>query len=936
MLLGVEDEPEEPERAPSPSALLPELLEVEPVPLVIPAAAPTMSRAAIPQFDHAQTFVDALRANPRLEDSDLDVDIIHQLRNPITRCPTLTPDERLSVRLYLADSQGADQIYTDTRKAILERHPEDEVLSLHLVKKKVADLTGVCSLTHDMCPKSCMAYTGPWATLDKCNFCEESRYEGVIEQRRTIRKPRRQFDTYALGPQIQARYRSSDGAQDMRYRQSQMSKILEELRQSGELDHIGDIIDGSDFWDACQRGQISEDDTCVLFSMDGAQLYEHKASNCWIYIWILVDVAPGKRYKKRYILPGAIIPGPTKPKHFESFLFPGFHHVAALQKEGFSIWDAYRDIVFVSRPWVFAAGADAIGAPDVTGLVSHHGKLGCRHWCGRPGRRKPGGSHYYSVCLKPEGYCEQGCEDDDHDPSVVGEALPELYQEKLSYVRNATSMTNYEARRLGTGISKPSLFSGLSPSHTLPIPRLFPGDIMHLFGLNIPDLFYRLWHGTFDCDVKNGDSRALWDWVCLTGEVWAQHGESIATARCFLPESFHRPPRNPAEKISSGYKCWEFLNWFYGLAPAFLYGRLPEKYWQHYCKLVAGVRIVFQRESSGTQRERAHILLSDFAYDYEVLYVQRKISRMHFVPQCMHGITHTATETCRIGSLICTCQFAMERIIGDLGAEIRQPSNPYANLSQRALRRARVNALKTMLPDLESSAASAQVPIIDLGNDYTLLHPREPGARPVSDEEDLVIFRFIEALVGMAEARQTWVITMESCVQRWARVRLPNGQVCRSAWKEVPNKVSRISRNVKYRPSSSSMNLLLGVPESAEVFEYAEVQYYFRCKISGTVHTLALVSRYGPPNNTLLGLSSGVVWACRASDSGRQLSVINVRSIVACVAMVPCDTLPCPAVGHWDGKVYFAMDKLGVDIDEILGTDVTAVDMIEDMLPSTS
>ncbi|KAH9847332.1 hypothetical protein C2E23DRAFT_848708 [Lenzites betulinus] len=64
-----------------------------------------------------------------------------------------------------------------------------------------------------------------------------------------------------------------------------------------------------------------------------------------------------------------------KPKHSDSFLFPGLHHVAALQNEGFHIWDASRDLVFVSRPWVFLTGADAIGAPDITGLVSHHGRL---------------------------------------------------------------------------------------------------------------------------------------------------------------------------------------------------------------------------------------------------------------------------------------------------------------------------------------------------------------------------------------------------------------------------------------------------------------------------------------------------------------------------------------------------------------------------------
>ena len=66
----------------------------------------------------------------------------------------------------------------------------------------------------------------------------------------------------------------------MRHRQSRMSSIMEELRRTGKLDRISDIMDGSDFWDTYQRGHIGDDDICLIFSMDGAQLYEHKASNC--------------------------------------------------------------------------------------------------------------------------------------------------------------------------------------------------------------------------------------------------------------------------------------------------------------------------------------------------------------------------------------------------------------------------------------------------------------------------------------------------------------------------------------------------------------------------------------------------------------------------------------------------------------------------------
>ncbi|KAH9847331.1 hypothetical protein C2E23DRAFT_787519 [Lenzites betulinus] len=429
---------------------------------------------------------------------------------------------------------------------------------------------------------------------------------------------------------------------------------------------------------------------------------------------------------------------------------------------------------------------------------------------------------------------------------------------------------------------------------------------MHLFGLNIPDLFYRHWHGSFECDTRNGDSKVSWDWVCLLGETWAKHGEQVASARQFLPGSFDRPPRNPAEKISSGYKCWEFLNWFYGMAPGFLYGILPEQYWKHYCKLVAAVRIVFQRRSSAAQRTRAHILLSDFAHDYEVLYVRRKVSRIHFVPQCMHSITHAPTETCRVGSLICTCQFAMERIIGDLGAEIRQPLNPFANLSQRALRRARVNALTTMLPDLDNATmpTSSKVPLVDMGDNYTLLHPREPRSHPVGDDEDIVILRYIEDCVGPVHACACWVDNMRSCVQRWARCRLPNGQICRSAWKEVANGMTQTARNVRV----------------SSLYYLQQVQYYFRCTFGGQLQTLALISKYGPLDQTLLQLSSGVVWAAQLPEPPcRQLEVIDIKGIVATVAMIPCNSLPCAMSSVCKGQVYFAMDKLGVDIDDIVG-----------------
>jgi len=43
----------------------------------------------------------------------------------------------------------------------------------------------------------------------------------------------------------------------------------------------------------------------------------------------------------------------------------------------------------------------------------------------------------------------------------------------------------------------------------------------------------------------------------------------------------------------------------------------------------------------------------------------------------------------------------MERTIGNLGQEIRQPSNPFANLAQHALQWSQVNAFKSIYPKLD-------------------------------------------------------------------------------------------------------------------------------------------------------------------------------------------------------------------------------------------
>ena len=165
---------------------------------------------------------------------------------------------------------------------------------------------------------------------------------------------------------------------------------------------------------------------------------------------------------------------------------------------------------------------------------------------------------------------------------------------------------------------------------------------MHLISLNIPDLLISLWRGTIDCD-KN-DNRSTWDWAVLRGNTWTTHGKAVASIMPYLPGSFDRPPRNPAEKINSGYKAWEYLMYIFSLGPGLFYHILPRQYWKNYCKLMFGVRIIHQHKILSQHLRAAYKAMLEFVVEFEELYCQRKTSRIHFVRPCLHTLIHAAPE----------------------------------------------------------------------------------------------------------------------------------------------------------------------------------------------------------------------------------------------------------------------------------------------------
>ncbi|KAG6914498.1 hypothetical protein DXG01_016921 [Tephrocybe rancida] len=851
---------------------------------------PATGYSIVEEVQIAQQFIEALR-NADINNGDLSPDAVENLLHPPEY--SLDLDDKSDadliqcLRLFL-HGHDSTKHYNKTVHDLRIRHPEDNLLSYDQLKCAIRQLTGIAPIISNMCPSSCLAYTGPLHEKQTCHCC------GLLRLDPTTGKSRQELLSIPPGPCIQALKQHTKTAAQMDYFWQRSQALLKELRNNGEIELIDDIVCGTDVLLAVERGDISEHDTVLMFSFDGAQIYRNKQSDCWISIGIIVAFSPDLRYKKRLVLPGSITPGPKKIKIIESCLFPSLHHIAAVNKAGgLPVWDASRQLLVKSKLYTVLATADGPRMVYLNGLVGHSGKMGCRLWCGLVGRHKPGTPMHYPVLAKPDNYNVAGCSHDDVPPHIVNPIDPVRYQECLCRVLNSRNQTDYEYQRRETGICKPSIFSGLPNGTYLGIPHMFPVDIMHLI-LNLADLLIGLWRGKFD------GSKGPWA-VLAVDEKWQIHGSDIAHATPYLPGSFNRAPRNPAEKMSSGYKAWEFLLYTIAIGPGYFFGLLPPPFWRSYCKLFAAVRIIYQRRIRKEQLAVVHKYLIEFVAEFEALYVDHHCDRMHFVRPIVHVLVHLALEAMRVGPGIASSQWTMERNIGNLVEEIKQDSTPYANLSRRAVERAKVICLKALLPDVDGEAAKeGRLPQLakDLGGGYALLRAMDSCHRDISDVEEDALIQFLEedpkCGLDRIPPRSQW----DTSVVRWSRLLLPSGQVARSLWKESLRPISkvRIARRVKV--------------------EFGEVRYYFRFDISKMdTRTLATISLYSRPDPELLESSSGTLWSCRHQGDAAVV-VVDVKCIEAVVAVVPHSTGILGA--EWADRV-FIVEKPGLDISIMSG-----------------
>ena len=181
------------------------------------------SVAIHPKHTDALAFVDLLRT-ASLDDpiAKLNDTALYRLRHP--PCTQLTIDDeavRFGIETYFSLEHSMNSSYESIRQSAGRCFNGSalDVPSHYSIEKMISEYMGVESIEHDMCPNTCVAFTGPYSALDRCPICEEERYDS-IRLRTSGRRSHvacQKFVTIPLGPQLQALWCDPQHAEDIGY-----------------------------------------------------------------------------------------------------------------------------------------------------------------------------------------------------------------------------------------------------------------------------------------------------------------------------------------------------------------------------------------------------------------------------------------------------------------------------------------------------------------------------------------------------------------------------------------------------------------------------------------------------------------------------------------------------------------------------------------------
>ena len=610
--------------------------------------------------------------------------------------PALSPAEIWSLHHYFAwvESNGTVKAY-NAHALVLSHATKEEILSLHKVRKLALDLAGLTTSFMDMCPKSCMAYTGDFESNAFCTqskkgkVCHEPRYQPQQGSSRAKPKPRAKMLHIPIMPIIQAYYASDATSHQMCHRDYCLKETLEALV-------IGAGVKKSKFSDSSIHAYhykkmglfTAKTDVALAISSDGAQLTVKKQSNMWLLIVVLLNLPPEMCYRAKNVIIPLAIPGPLAPSNIESFIYPLFEEMA-MASVGMWTWDAVDSSYFVLRAFVRAVKGDMLGSAKLSGMAGHSANYGDRFSLVKGACTSKSGSKAQYYPISPPQKDKYNKERDDVNLNSLPLRVQSQYWDTIQRLDSAATIDEKNMIMKSTGIARLTICAA-SPAFLH--PSFFPLDPFHLFYENCMVHIWDLW-------VKHS---AIDEQIHMEKEMAKELGVEIEKAMCTLPPSFSSPIRNPDTKRGSQYKVFEWmalLHWY--IIPIGWELGFDEEVLDNFAQFVNIVEVAMSHSpKSDGDLAALYNLVKSFLEEFERLYVQNDPEKVSRCRLCIWQLIHVPLHISWNGSIRFGSQATVECAIGEIGHKVRSKKAPFANISTMLYERASIRVLSLQFPSL--------------------------------------------------------------------------------------------------------------------------------------------------------------------------------------------------------------------------------------------
>jgi Transposase family tnp2 len=322
-------------------------------------------------------------------------------------------------------------------------------------------------------------------------------------------------------------------------------------------------------------------------STDGFCPFQKRKKTCWLILIYNYNLSLEICIWIPHILCVGVVPGPYKPKDFDSFLWPLVEELLKLTA-GIKAFDLSSDEIFVLCAFLILVFRDIPAVSMVMRMKGHNGLVPCQ-MCKitalqTPNSHSPG--HY--VPLHHAQHLTVRNNDmvtHVYDPANLPLCTYADFLDTACAVQMAPTTAQSNIHAKNSGIKGIPILSYL-PS--LFFPYSFSYDFMHLIFKNVIKNLILLWTGKFK-GLDKGTRQ-----YHLMPKVWEAIGTATTASGLIIPYVFGaQPPNFCDDKMACTADTWSF--WMLYLGPVLLSKRFQRQvYFDHFIELVKFIHICIQ------------------------------------------------------------------------------------------------------------------------------------------------------------------------------------------------------------------------------------------------------------------------------------------------------------------------------------------------------